>query len=100
MTVGEIEILPFNSLLGFDQQQAVIIKGVAYRLVYRYNNYAGFVTLSIVRAKDGMKVWSGKLTKYWGGIAKDPDNHSDLFAFGVRWLSATGMEIQVYYDPV
>ena len=97
MTVGLIKVLPFDAKLGFDQRQAVTINGVTYDLFYRYNNYAGFNTLRISRQTDEVMVWSGKLTQHWYGVAVNPATHVQLFAFGVNYLTASDMQIQVFF---
>lgn len=94
-----VNILPFDTVLGYPQRQRVNINGVAYDLLWRWNSqgFQGFAVLKIVRVEDGTIVFNAKLCKLNPYEAKDPATHEVLFTLLPYDINESKAEVWVFF---
>lgn len=97
MTTGTVNVLPFDTRIGYPQKQRFVINNVTYDIYYRWNFVGEFVTARIVQVADGVQLWSGKLPEQWVFEIKNL-NSETLMLLWIESANATSTEGWVFWD--
>lgn len=91
-----VNVLPFDTKLGYPQKQLVKINNKAYLLFYRWNYKGNFAVLRIRRAEDDVIVFEGKLAEKNPMEVKDPSTYETLFTILPWNVDSNKAEVWVF----
>jgi len=94
----DVEVIPFDTDLGYPQKQMVIINEIAYTVYYRWNpEDGGFAVLKILRNLDNVVVCNSRIGELTPVAAKDPITKIMQFMAFPYLVTSSKCEVWVFY---